>query len=119
MAKRTEREQNTHDRKVREIARQLKKQGYAVRADGVRGYKPPRPIGKEMRRPDIEATRSGVRKIIEVETPSSLRSDKEQLKTFTRHAAQKRGTSFKVVVTKPRGTTRSSRSVRGHFRRSK
>lgn len=108
MADRTSREQSTHDRKVREIARRLRTEGYAVRADGVRGYKRPKPIGRQMKRPDIEATRPGVRKIIEVETPSSLRSDKEQLKTFTRHAAQKRGTRFEVVVTKPRGT-RSSR----------
>lgn len=108
MANRTGREQTTHDRKVREVARNLRKQGYTVRADGVRGYKRPRPIGKERRIPDIEAARSGTRKIIEVETPSSLRSDKEQLKTFTRHAAQKKGTSFDVVVTKPRRTQRSS-----------
>lgn len=88
-----------HDRKVREIAKTLRKLGYTVRADEVRRYKRPRPTGKEMRIPDIEATRPGTGKIIEVETPSSLKSDKEQLKTFTRHAAQKRGTSFEVIVT--------------------
>ena len=102
MAKRIDREQSTHDRKVRELARQLKKQDYSVKADGVRGYKRPTPIGKERRRPDIEAAKGPVRKIIEVETPRSLIADKEQLKTFTRHAAQKRGTVFEVVVTKPR-----------------
>ena len=112
MADRTSREKSTHDRKVREIARRLKTEGYIVRADGVRGYARPRPIGRQMKRPDIEATRSGVRKIIEVETPSSLRSDKEQLKTFTRHAAQKKGTRFAVVVTKPRRTQTSSRKRR-------
>ena len=112
MANRTSREQSTHHRKVREIARHLRMEGYTVRADGVRGYARPRPIGRQMKRPDIEATRLGVRRIIEVETPSSLRSDKEQLKTFTRHAAQKRGTKFEVVVTKPRRTQISSRKRR-------
>jgi len=105
MVKRIEREQRTHDRKVREIARQLRKQGSEVRADGIRGYQRPHPIGKERRIPDIEATtKRGSRLIIEVETPKSLRADKEQLKTFTRHAAHKKGTKFNVVVTKPRKT---------------
>lgn len=102
MAKRTEREQSTHDRKVKELARQYKKEGYSVKADGVRGYKRPAAIGVHKRRPDIEATKSGSRIIIEVETPGSLVTDKEQLKTFARHAAHKSRTKFHVVVTKPR-----------------
>lgn len=105
MGQRADREQATHDRKVRELARELKKQGYAVRAD-IRGYERPVPIGRSRRRPDIEATKSGGRKIIEVETPKSLVTDKEQLKTFIRHASHKRGTSFDIVVTKPREAER-------------
>ncbi len=101
MAKRITPEKSTHDRKVREKARELKKQDYEVRA-AIRGYDRPRPIGKEKRIPDIEARKRGVRKIIEVETPGSLRTDKEQLKTFTRHAAHKKGTTFEVIVTRPR-----------------
>ena len=103
MAKRVTPEKTTHDRKVREKARELKKQGYKVRAD-IRGYDKPRPIGREKRIPDIEARGHGVWKIIEVETPRSLRlrTHKEQLKTFTRHAAHKADTKFEVVVTKPR-----------------
>ena len=102
MAKRTEREQSTHHRKVRELARQLKKEDYEVRADGVRGYKRPRPIGQAKRIPDIEAKKGSSKLIIEVETPKSLIADREQLKTFTRHAAHKKGTKLRVVVTKPR-----------------
>jgi len=102
MTKRTGREQSTHDRKVREIARQLKKQGSDVRAAGVRGYEQPHPIGKEKRIPDIEAKKGRSRRIIEVETPKSLITDKEQLKTFARHAGHKKGTKFDVVVTKSR-----------------
>lgn len=91
---------STHDRKVREIARTLEKQGYKVRAD-VRGREKPKPIAKKFV-PDIEATRHGRRVIVEVETPTSLSKDKEQLKTFARHAGQKADTTFRVVVTKPR-----------------
>lgn len=102
MAKRTDAEQSAHDRKVREVARQYKREGYSVKADGIRGYKKPSAIGVHRRRPDIEATKAGSRVIVEVETPDSLRTDKEQLKTFTRHAAHKDRTKFHVVVTKPR-----------------
>ena len=102
MAKRTGHEQSTHDRKVRELARELRKKDHEVKVDGVRGYKRPEPIGRMRRRPDIEAKKGSSRLIIEVETPKSLIADREQLKTFTRHAAQKKGTKFHVVVTKPR-----------------
>ncbi|MBA7634829.1 hypothetical protein ES703_42427 [subsurface metagenome] len=102
---RSDKEQSTHDRKVREIARNLKKQGYSVKAD-VSRYAKPASIGKYKRRPDIEATKSGQRRIIEVETPRSLRTDKEQIKTFIRHATHKKRTSFDIVVTKPRKSSR-------------
>lgn len=103
--KRSTGEQTTHDRKVRQIARQLKKDGYSVKADNIRGYSRPSPIGKHRRRPDIEATsRSGYRKIIEVETPRSLTTDKDQIKTFIRHATHKKRTSLDIIVTKPRKT---------------
>ena len=107
MAQRTHKEQTTHDRKVRELARDLKKQGYTVKAD-IGRYQRPSPIGRARARPDIEATKSGRRKIIEVETPKSLVTDKEQLKTFIRHASHKGRTSFDIVVTKPRRSTRKS-----------
>ena len=92
---------STHDRKVREIARNLVKEGYQVRAD-VRGRQKPESIGTKKLVPDIEATRSGRRLIVEVETPASLVTDKEQLKTFALNARQKDDTTFWVVVTKPR-----------------
>ncbi len=102
--KRPRKEQDTHDRKVRQVARKLKKEGYSVKAD-IRGYDRPASIGKHKRRPDIEATsKSGYRKIIEVETPKSLTKDKEQIKTFVRHASHKKRTSLDIVVTKPRKT---------------
>ena len=100
--KRQDKEQGAHDRKVRKIARGLKNEGYTVKAD-IRGYEKPSAIGKHKRRPDIEATsKSGRRKIIEVETPKSLPRDREQTKTFIRHAAQKKNTTLDIIVTKPR-----------------
>jgi len=99
--KRTPKEQSSHDRKVKEIARNLKKEGYSVKAD-VGRYDKPASIGKNRRIPDIEASKSGHRRIIEVETPKSLRTDKEQIKTFIRHAAHKKRTSFDIIVTKPK-----------------
>lgn len=101
--KRTRAEESAHAAKIKRLAKKLEKEGYKVKADlPGSGYTRPKPIGKGKRIPDIEATKRGVRKIIEVETPSSLRKDREQLKTFTRHAAQKKRTSFDIVVTKPR-----------------
>lgn len=92
---------STHDRKVREIVRNLEKQGFKVRAD-VRGREKPRPIGSKKLVPDIEATGHGRRLIVEVETPASQVRDVEQIKSFAQHAARKADTTFRLVVTKPR-----------------
>ena len=92
---------STHDRKVRQIVRDLERQGYKVRAD-VRGREKPRAIGLQRVIPDIEAERAGQKLIVEVETPASQVRDVEQIKTFAKHAAQKAGTTFRLVVTKPR-----------------
>lgn len=99
--KRTKAEESAHSTKIKRLVKKLEKEGYKVRA-AIPRHTRPTPIGKGKRIPDIEATKRGVRKIIEVETPSSLRKDREQLKTFTRHAAHKRRTTFDIVVTKPR-----------------
>lgn len=98
MAKRTSSKQTKHDTKVNQIAKQLQRQGYEVRAD-LPGYPCPAPIGKGKRVPDIEAKRGARRKIIEVETPETVERDKEQHTVFRRSAAQKRNTSFKIEVT--------------------
>jgi Holliday junction resolvase len=106
MPKRSKTEQSAHDRKVRQLSRDLRKDGYEVRAD-VRGYKRPHPVGKAKLRPDIVAKKSGATRIIEVETPRSLVRDREQLKTFTRSASHRKRTTLDVVVTRPRKTKRS------------
>lgn len=91
--------QTTHDRKVREIARSLEKHGYQVKAD-VGRRETPNPIGTKV--PDIVAIKGSRRWIIEVETPATIKADREQLKTFARHAAQRKDTTFDIIVTRPR-----------------
>jgi len=98
-------EQTTHDRKVRQLSRELKKKGYNVKAD-IGGYERPEPIGKYGYRPDIIATKRGVMKIIEVETPKSLTADREQRKAFIKSVAQRKRANFDIVVTKPREVRR-------------
>ena len=96
--KRTPTKQSTHNQKVKEVATKLTRQGWNVKA-AVPGYNRPSPIGKAGKIPDIEATKRGRRKLIEVETPDSLGRDKTQQTTFRRHAGQKPNTTFDIVVT--------------------
>lgn len=103
MSSKKPKHQTTHDRKVGRLATKLEKEGYKVKA--ATGRRPdPQPIGHSGRIPDITATKRGKTKIIEVETPRSLKGDKAQLQTFARYAASKKNTSFDIVVTKPRTT---------------
>ena len=90
---------DTHDRKVRQVANNLKKQGYTIRAD-LRGFEAPPDIGKDKHTPDIFATRGGKTQIIEVDTPGTENPD--QLSAFRRSAAHRRNADFDHIVTKPR-----------------
>ncbi len=95
MAKRKSKQASKHDKKVRQIAQQLKKDGWNVKAD-LSGFDKPDPIGKKGHIPDISATKAGAERIIEVETKDTLQSDKKQQATFRRRAAQKPRTSFRI-----------------------
>ncbi len=95
MAKRSRSQQTKHDRKVGQIARRLDREGYRVKAD-LPGYERPDPIGKAKRIPDVEATKRGTRKLVEVETEDSLEKDQKQQETFRRSAAQRRRTTFDI-----------------------
>lgn len=101
MFKRSKPKQTEHDRKVRSLANGLKKKKYKVEAD-VTGFKEPRSIGKNNRIPDIVASKGGRKRIIEVETPSSMKTDKGQHSTFRRSAAQRKNTTFRIEVTDKR-----------------
>jgi len=95
MAKRSSQQQTKHDRKVRQIAQKLKSERWAVQAD-LAGYDKPDPVGKDKHIPDIRATKAGAERLIEVETPETMQSDKKQHETFRRSAAQKPRTTFKI-----------------------
>jgi Holliday junction resolvase len=86
-------------RKIREIVRQLERQGWEVRAD-MRGRTAPAPINDKA--PDIEALKNGRRLLIEVETYDSLRVNEEYVRGLIRHAASRGDTRFDLVIVVPR-----------------
>lgn len=90
---------DTHDRKVRQLSNQLKKEGWKVQAD-VPGYETPSSIGQGQYIPDIVAVKGKQKKIIEVDTLGT--EDSDQLSTFRRSAAQQDNTEFEHIITKPR-----------------
>lgn len=90
---------DTHDRKVRQIAKDLKQKGWKVQAD-LKTYETPEGIGKNNHTPDIVATRGKKTKIIEVDTPGTV--DNDQLASFRRSASQRNNADFEHVITKPR-----------------
>jgi len=98
MGKRSHTQQTKHDEKVKQIALQYQKQKFKVKAD-LPGFEQPTPIGKYKRIPDIEAIKGRKREIIEVETPKTLKGDKDQQATFRKHAAQKSNTKFRMELT--------------------
>lgn len=97
MARRSQREQSIHDRKVQQLANRFARKGFNVKAD-LPGYEKPEPIGEKGRIPDIEATKPGTRKLVEVETRSTLESDKKQIQSFEASARTRNRTTFDVVV---------------------
>jgi len=85
-----------HDKEVRGIARKLEREGWKVKAD-LPDYEKPSPIGKHERVPDIEATKPGSRRIIEVEGETV---DKNQIRSFEQSARMRPRTRFILKKTK-------------------
>lgn len=98
---RQKKNQSTHDNRVRVLANRLEDQGWEVQAD-LPNFDQPDPIGKDERIPDILATQGNQTKIIEVETPSTINSHKDQHSTFRRSAAQRKNAEFELIVTQPK-----------------
>ena len=90
---------DTHDRKVRKIARELKQKRWKVQAD-LKSYDTPDGIGKNNFIPDIVATRGNKTKIIEVDTPNTVNND--QLRAFRSSASHRKNADFEHVITKSR-----------------
>jgi len=59
-----------HDKEVRGTVRKLEREGWSVKAD-LPDYEKPSPIGKYDRIPDVEATKPGSRRIIELLEPKT------------------------------------------------
>ncbi len=95
MAKRKPGQLSRHDKKVKQLADQLEKQGWDVQAD-LPGYDEPDPIGSRGHIPDVLARKSGAEKIIEVETEASMKKDKKQHEAFRRRAGQKPRSTFTI-----------------------
>ncbi len=88
--------ESVHDKKVRKIAAAYFGMGYDVRAD-LSDYRSPKPIRGRI--PDVVATKGKTTKIIEVETPESFKSHKDQRMIFRDYASTKRRTKFRVTRT--------------------
>lgn len=99
MPKRTPEEQSRHDQAVLRSAAQYRARGYRVQAD-VEGFDRPDLI--RGRRPDLIVQKGRERKVIEVETPSTVESDRAQREAL-RRGAQAMGAEFRTVVTKAKG----------------
>ena len=95
--RRGRRKESKHDEKVRKEALKLRRKGWRVKA-AVSGFRLPKPIGKRKKVPDIEATKGGATKLIEVETRASVGKDKKQQSVFRRSASQRNRTIFELKV---------------------
>lgn len=91
--------QSKHDREVGKIARAYERKGFNVKAD-LSGYEKPGTIGGY--RPDVVAKKGNLRKIVEVETPDSVDSarDQQQQRAFRNAAKRSVRTTFQRKVTK-------------------
>jgi len=91
--------QTKHNAEVRKVARRLEKSGYDVQAD-IRGYDQPKTIGGF--RPDAIGKKGSHRILVEVETPDSVGTarDQAQQRAFKRAADRAKGTTFRRVITK-------------------
>jgi hypothetical protein len=95
--KRKKATQSVHDKKVKNEARKLSKNGFSVYAD-IPGYKRPKTIGGY--RPDIIAKKGVARKIVEVETQDSKNSprDLKQKTAFRKAANNSKYTKFRRSI---------------------
>ena len=97
MNKRTKTGQKIHDTEVLRWAKQKVKQNFDVKAD-LPGWKKPAKIKGAI--PDGYAEKGTDKKILEVETPQTLKEDKEQREKFREWADSGKNRTFLTKVTK-------------------
>ncbi len=96
MGHRTKDRQEVHDKKVAEIAKNLKSKGYKVQA-ALPGHKKPQRISKYI--PDVIAKKGNKVLLREIETPATMSKDRDQHKTFE-NWAEKHGADFRILTAK-------------------
>jgi len=97
MAFRTKRGQAKHDQKVADWAIRLKGRGKQVLAD-LPGYQKPEPVYGRV--PDVMLKQGGKIKVVgEVETPSSIVDDQQQISSL-KHGAKQLGADFRLKIAK-------------------
>lgn len=97
MALRTKRGQKMHDLRVGQWAKRLKGPGKTVLAD-LPGYGKPDPVSGRI--PDVMVKQGRKVKMVgEVETPSTVKTDKSQQDSL-KHGAQRLGANFRLKVAK-------------------
>lgn len=97
MAKRTRQNQSKHDAAVKSSADYYRRQGYKVQAD-IAGYDQPKTLNG--RRPDVIAQKGKKEVVLEVETPSSDKSDRAQHRAFKKYADANKNARFRKKVTR-------------------
>lgn len=84
--------------KVRELAKKYERGKWKVKVH-LQGQDQPTHVGRNKRIPDLELTKGGRAKLIEVDTPNTV--NRTQLASFRRSAAQRKNTDFEHIITKP------------------
>jgi len=95
---RSKRSQSRHNGLVRRLANEYKAKGYKIEAD-IKGYDQPATV--RGLRPDLMVQKSGHKTMIEVETPDSLGSkrDEKQQQAFKNWSKGSSTKHYKRVVT--------------------
>jgi hypothetical protein len=95
---RSKRGQAEHDREVRKVANEYLKKGYKVLADLPNQERPD--TVKDVR-PDLSVKKKGHETLIEVETPESVESarDEKQKKVFKQWSERSQDRHFRRIIT--------------------
>jgi alpha-amylase/alpha-mannosidase (GH57 family) len=94
---RSKRGQAEHDREVREVANEYLKKGYKVLADLPNQERPDTVRGV---RPDLSVKKKGHETLIEIETPESVESarDEKQKKAFKQWSERSQQRHFRRIL---------------------
>ena len=98
MARPGKKGKSKHDEKVESIVQELQRAGWEVQAD-LPGMDAPDGIGRAGHVPDIVARKAGATRIVEVETPETVNTDRAQHESFRRSAGQRKRTTFQIEET--------------------